>query len=184
MRARDWGKALGVELLAGFGPTALMLLFLRAGIQTRRTGEEEKPRLPFQASASHAARRNPEKKVTEAETVSLDLDASPLPDPMQSFVDRRLERADGATIAAGDLWRLWQRDCEALGIEPGTQQAFGRAAKKWFKHDKNNGRPRYENVRQKHEHAVFAARGQQFIGKRFLAPCVACCGESVYVRVA
>jgi len=27
VRARDWGKAAGVELLAGFGPTALLLLF-------------------------------------------------------------------------------------------------------------------------------------------------------------
>jgi hypothetical protein len=155
VRARDWGKALGVELLAGFGPTALMLLFLRAGIQTRRTGEEERPKLPSQASASYATRRKPEEKaslLTETETASPA--ASPLPDPMQSFVDRRLERADGATIAAGDLWRLWQQDCKSLGIEPGTQQAFGRMAKKWFKHDKNNGRPRYENVRPKHEHAV------------------------------
>ena len=112
VRARDWGKALGVELLAGFGPTALMLLFLRAGIQTRRRGEEEKPRLPSQASASNASRRKPEEK-TSLLTATETADASPLPDPMQSFVDRRLERAEGATIAAGDLYRLWVQDCEA-----------------------------------------------------------------------
>lgn len=57
-------------------------------------------------------------------------------------------------IAAGDLWRLWQQDCAQLGITPGTQQAFGRQMKKWFAHEKNNGRPRYLNLRAKPEQAT------------------------------
>ena len=77
----------------------------------------------------------------------------PAPDPSQSFVTRRIERCEGAAVAAGDLWRLWLEDCEAHGIEPGTQQAFGRAMKKRLAHDKNSGRPRYLGVRAKVEHA-------------------------------
>src|SRR6516225_3016859 len=68
---------------------------------------------------------------------------APLNDPLHSFIARRLVRFEGEMVAAGKVWQLWKADCEAHGIESGTQQALGRNFKKWFAHEKNNGRPRY-----------------------------------------
>jgi hypothetical protein len=149
-RARDWGKAFGVELLAGFGPTALLLLFLRAGSSQRR--EEPQPKAQALVRQKQPVEA-PVRPVALTAVPQATIAHFPAPDPLQSFVARRIERCEGAAVAAGDLWRLWLEDCEAHGIEPGTQQAFGRAMKKRLAHEKNNGRPRYLGVRPKVEHA-------------------------------
>lgn len=135
-RARDWGKAIGVELLAGFGPSGLLLLLGRAGGNASRA--ETKKVVP-RAKAPAAALRADE--------------AAPAlhGDPMHSFIMRRLERQEGATVAAGEVWRLWQLDCEERGLEAGTQKAFGQNLKKSFAHEKKNNRPRYLDVRIKRE---------------------------------
>ena len=49
---------------------------------------------------------------------------APLNDPLHSFIARRLVRFEGEMVAAGKVWQLWKADCEAHGIEPGTQQAL------------------------------------------------------------
>ena len=154
MRARDWGKAAGVELLAGFGPTALLLFFLRAGGHTR--GAEAPQPLPLPALQTKSRQKTPQapvepiSKASETTTATI---PTPLNDPLHSFIARRLERYEGEMVGAGNVWLLWKEDCEDHGIEPGTQQAFGRNFKKWFAHEKNNGRPRYLNVRIKPESA-------------------------------
>jgi len=154
VRARDWGKAAGVELLAGFGPTALLLLFLRAGSHSgshSRAAEEPQPRL---VAKPQSLPRQKDEKAAPALPAGLE-EAIPAPanDPVHGFVARRLEPAAGEMVAAGDLWKLWQVHCNAHGIEAGTQQAFGRNLKRRLAHDKNSGRPRYLNVRIKAENA-------------------------------
>jgi hypothetical protein len=151
-RIRDWGKALGVELLAGFGPTGLLLLLLRAG--SRHTKTECQPKLQLRLRRQEPDERLhicPAAQRSEPPVAHLPVAMN---DPAHSFITRRLERCEGVMIPAGDLWRLWQQDCEQLGIRPGTQQAFGRNMKKWFAHEKNNGRPRYLNLRAKPEQAT------------------------------
>ena len=141
VRARDWGKSAGVELLAGFGPTALLLLFLRAGSPAQA---EEAPRpVPSPRPAAKPASAPPVEPSATIATIST------VNDSLHSFAVRRLERVDGEMVAAGAMWLLWKEDCEAHGVEPGTQQAFGRNLKKMFAHEKNNSRPRYLNVRVK-----------------------------------
>lgn len=143
VRARDWGKALGVELLAGFGPAGLLLLFMRsshapAPIQTPLPA-------PAKKTAGYKAAAPVAVPVLVEQTAP-----SPAPcDDYQAFVLRSLEPCQGENIPAGELWKAWQDDCKARDIEPGTQQAFGRAMKKRLRHDKNNGRPRYCDIRIK-----------------------------------
>ena len=140
-RARDWGKAIGVEILAGFGPSGLLLLLLRAGGHSPKIERPAPQPKPQADPGSKAAQKS------AIETVL----ALPAPhgDPLHSFIARRLEKHEGEMIAAGDLWKLWKEDCHDCGIDIGSQQAFGRAMKKWFAHEKNSGRPRYLNVRIK-----------------------------------
>ena len=153
-RVRDWGKALGVELLAGFGPSGLLLLLLRAG---SHPGKAQQPQPKSEAPTRQKLEEKPIKPVQLAplpEAALTQLPAAAIGDPTHSFIARRLERFEGGMVAAGELWSLWREDCEQLGIAPGTQQAFGRNMKKWFAHEKNSGRPRYLNVRAKVEHAT------------------------------
>jgi TnpA family transposase len=68
-----------------------------------------------------------------------------------SVILRKLAAAGGAAkpklseIQPG----LFEIHLQSSPAAPGTRQAFGRNFKKWFAHDKNNGRPRYLNVRIK-----------------------------------
>jgi hypothetical protein len=144
--ARNWAKACGVELMAAFGPGAILMLLGRFGRhhEDRRAAKPEPKtaRKESKPASGHAAASAPVKALPAA-----------LDDPIHSFIARRLERFEGAIMSAGTLWGLWRADCEQAGIPPGSQQAFGRQMKKWFAHEKNSGRPRYLNVREKVETA-------------------------------
>jgi hypothetical protein len=149
--ARNWLKALGTELMAGFGPAALLYFMAEIAKEGKRhRSPEPEPREIETVSRSRGPDPKPKKPEPKPEP-----DISPLPgaidDPHHSFIARRLERFEGSMMSAGDMFKLWMDDCEKMGISPGTQQAFGRQMKQWFAHEKNNGRPRYLNVRAKTE---------------------------------
>ncbi|MFZ1106943.1 MAG: primase-like DNA-binding domain-containing protein [Rhodomicrobium sp.] len=155
VRARDWGKAIGVELLAGFGPSGLLLLLLRAGGHAPRI-EAPAP----QAKPAASARAKPaEKAKPEPLTTPEAAQAAPVAaDPINSFMGRRLEKVEGERIDSGSIWTLWQADCAAHGIEPGTRDQFGRTLSKWLPKRKTGGVIFYMGVRIKPaEHAAHAA---------------------------
>jgi hypothetical protein len=142
--ARDWGKAVGVELLAAFGPAALLILL--AEVETKRHAESPapKPQKAKQVAPREAAMpAQPAPAAPESTPVTGD-------DPeMLAFIARRLERCEGAIMKAGELFELWQEDCAGNGIAPGSQKSFSVRLRRFFEHDANNGRPRYRNVQRK-----------------------------------
>ena len=138
---RDWGKAVGVELLAGFGPTALLLMLGRMG------GHEAVP----QPQRKAATRAKGKIQATTAETARApqracaDIDAD-----LDAFVDRRLEFATGHHIPAGQLFQAWRDYCAEYGREPGSAKGFSmRIRASGVSHEPNSGRPRYVGVRLK-----------------------------------
>ncbi len=141
--SRDWGKAVGVELLAAFGPAALLLLFAR---------KPERPTLPAALPKAAAKKQQPaisEKSKREASPLETIAPVSGDDPDMLAFIARRLERCDGVSMKAGDLFKLWEEDCSETGISAGSQKAFSPRIRKFFEHDPNNGRPRYRNVQRK-----------------------------------
>jgi hypothetical protein len=137
--ARDWGKAIGVELLASFGPAALLILLAggsHAGSQTPKP-QKAKQAAPREAPVS-----------TQMAPPAPDIASSDDPE-MLAFIARRLERCEGAIMKAGELFELWREDCSGTDIAPGSQKAFSVRLRRFFKHDANNGRPRYLDVQRK-----------------------------------
>jgi hypothetical protein len=120
-RSRDWSKAIGVELLAMFGPAALLGLL---GCYN--------PKLQLKtATISDDKRRKPDSSVDG------DIDA---------FYSAKLKAAHGLAVSAGALFKTWQSWCEEAGVEPGTQRAFSARIQKRLQREPNHGRPRYLNV--------------------------------------
>ena len=146
---RDWGKAVGVELLAGFGPSALLLILLRIGGQ--RGGEpvpvpEAQRKAPALAKAKPQAAPPPEPETAPQEPlpVILGFDAE-----IDAFIARRLEFVAGENIPAGQLFKAWQDDCAEHGREAGSAKGFSNRIRKRVTHEPNSGRPRYVGVRFK-----------------------------------
>ncbi len=138
--SRDWAKAIGVELLAAFGPAALLLLF---------AGRPERDRAPAPTSKLI----QPQKRPMEVEAPEKPAVSDPLllvDDPaMVAFIGRRLERSAGAATRAGELFDLWKLDCTENDIEPGSQKKFSERMQRHFTRDPASGRPKYLNVRPK-----------------------------------
>jgi hypothetical protein len=136
---RDWGKAVGVELLASFGPAALLILL--AG------GSHAGSQAPKPQKAKQAA---PREAPAPAQMVPPAPEIASTDDPeMLAFIARRLERCEGAVMKAGELFELWQEDCVGSGAPTGSQKAFSVRLRRFFKHDANNGRPRYLDVQRR-----------------------------------
>jgi hypothetical protein len=139
--AQDWGKAIGVELLAGFGPAGLLLLLGRpargkAGV--------------LQTSRAVTERTQPEEEDQIGAAVVLALQGDGEADPeMHSFVERKLERCAGEHMMAAPLYQLWIEDCSSRAANPGSPKAFSKRIRRYFEHDRNSGRPRYLDVRPK-----------------------------------
>lgn len=153
--ARNWGKAIGVEIMAGFGPGAI--LYFLAYTWRNNSNKEGVLQIGKVIEAKLQSSKVNSKNVTFVEQTAVGAPPikpllATIDDPIHSFIARRLERYEGTIMMAGDLWKLWQEDCSQNDLEPGTQQAFGRRMKQWFSHERNNGRPRYLNVRAKMEH--------------------------------
>ena len=129
---RDWGKAIGVELLAGFGPTALLMMLGRMG----RPLPTVKPSRPLKGKMKATA------AATEKGAVEPAMDAD-----VDAFMRHSLEFIADKHIPAGQLFQAWKEDCQAHGREPGSAKGFSnRIRKLGVQHDPNSGRPRYVGV--------------------------------------
>lgn len=118
VRARDWSKAIGVELLAAFGPAALLGLLLRP-------------------SATMAATISNNGQKTIVASGDDDIDA---------FFKDKLKVCHGVAVPAGELFKAWQAWCSDTDRTPGTQKAFGLRMQRRAVRDPNNCRPRYLNI--------------------------------------
>jgi hypothetical protein len=158
VRARDWSKAIGVEVLAAFGPAALLGLFLRGNaplptpkplpVRSAAAAPSAKPRrLGFLLSGIVTTPAKAEPAARPAPVVMSE--ATPAFDPIEDFISRKIEKCDGAAISADQMRALWEADCKAHGVDRKTPQLVGRRLSKLLEYDRNNGRPRYMNVRIK-----------------------------------
>ena len=155
--SRDWLKGIGVELLAAFGPAALLSLLSRpAGHQHQAPQPQPQPqRKPEKAAKAIVApivaetQENPPATVANVATSQDDA-------AMDAFVGRRLETVQGEFITAAALFKTWQADCAEHGIEPGSQKAFSQRIQRRVGYDRNSGRPRYCHVRLKPAHVKAA----------------------------
>jgi hypothetical protein len=155
--SRDWLKGVGVELLAAFGPAALLALLSRpAGHQHQapqpQPQPQRKPEKAAKAKALPIVAETPENASATVAIVATSQDDA----AMDAFVGRRLETVQGEFITAAALFKTWQADCAEHGLEPGSQKAFSQRIQKRVGYDRNNGRPRYCHVRLKPVHVKAA----------------------------
>jgi hypothetical protein len=141
---RDWGKAVGVELLAGFGPSGLLLILWRitssseqAPVPQRKAPAPAKEKTPAPAPEPELEPQRPALAIVEGDA---EIDA---------FITGRLEFVAGEHIPAGQLFQAWKDDCAEHGREPGSAKGFSNRIRKRILHEPNSGRPRYVGVRFK-----------------------------------
>jgi hypothetical protein len=151
--SRDWLKGIGVELLAAFGPAALLSLLGRLGLQ-RPTGIPATPEAQRKAEkatkAKAAALAAEPDKAAPATFAGIVASSQADDDPqISAFMGRRLETVQGEFIPAKVLFETWCADCAEHGVAPGTQKAFSKRIQRRVGRDPNNGRPRYCHVRLK-----------------------------------
>jgi len=153
--SRDWLKGVGVELLAAFGPAALLALLSRpAGHQHQAPQQQPQPqRKPEKGAKAKVAPIVAETSENAPATVATSQNDDPATD---AFVGRRLETVQGEFITAAALFKAWQADCAEHGIDPGSQKAFSQRIQRRVGYDRNNGRPRYCHVRLKTAHVKAA----------------------------
>jgi hypothetical protein len=158
--SRDWLKGIGVELLAAFGPAALLALLSRPALpqsqapqaapQAQRKPEKAAKAIvaPMVANVANACAATPEIVANVATSQNDDTE-------IDAFHARRLETVQGEFMTAAELFKAWQADCATHGVEPGSQKAFSQRIQKRIGYDRNSGRPRYCHVRikAKAEHA-------------------------------
>jgi hypothetical protein len=137
---RDWGKALGVELMAGFGPAGLLLMLARIGSHSKQAPEPRKLAVKRQKEASGKEEDAP-KMVT---VIPSNADAE-----IDGFIAACLEFVQGEFIAASPLFKAWGDYCPGHGIIIGSAKGFSNRIKRRVQHDPNSGRPRYAGVRLK-----------------------------------
>jgi hypothetical protein len=141
---RDWGKAAGVELLAGFGPSALLLILWRI------TGPRRSAPLPGRKAAAPAKEKtlssSPVLETAPQQPVMAALDGDA---EIAAFITRHLEFCPGEYIAAGQLFQMWKQECSEHSREAGSQKSFAARVKRRVQHERNSGRPRYIGVRCK-----------------------------------
>ncbi len=149
-RLYDWGRALGVEILAFFGPSGILQLFARGGAPKRSEAPQPRPQAP----------RKPEKatKATVAETpenppatIPAIVATSQKEAEIDAFRTSCLEEnIPAAKARSTPVFEAWKQYCAGHGIEPGSQKAFcDRIQARGIRYDRNNGRPIYLNVRLK-----------------------------------
>jgi hypothetical protein len=161
--SRDWLKGIGVELLAAFGPAALLSLLSRpAGHQHQAPQSQPQPqRKPEKAAkaivAPIVAETSENASAAVPATVAIVATSQSGDDPeIDAFHARRLETVQGEFITAAALFNAWQADCVEHGIEPGSQKAFSQRIQKRVGYDRNSGRPKYCHVRLKPAHVRVA----------------------------
>ena len=128
----DWGKGIGVEVLAAFLPAGLLSLL------SKRPAE-----LPASPKiAAKRAEQEPDTEPAQAPAPVLDEDTE-----ITAFFTRHLEPAQGSHVQPGPLFAAWVAHCTATGIEPGSAKAFSARVQRKVAYERNNGRPRYCHVR-------------------------------------
>ena len=148
--SRDWLKGAGVELLAAFGPAALLTLLSRPASPAPQTAPQA------QRKPVEAAKAKPLPIVAMPAACAATVATSQSDDiEIAAFIGRRVETAQGEFVGATALYSAWKADCVAHDVEPGSQKAFSQRIQKRIGYDRNNGRPKYCHVRlkPKAEHA-------------------------------
>ncbi len=165
---KDLIKALVLELMAAFGPSAILALLRpersrqveAVGSTPAATESRRKARETVLAgdtivrNSAAPLEQNPMVSVKSLEMVSQSTSETASPDKVEAFVQAKLERRDGESIPAGEIFALWCEWCQAKGFETGTQKSFGMRLKKLIKPEKKNGRARYLNVRRRETAAL------------------------------
>jgi hypothetical protein len=140
--SRDWLKGIGVELLAAFGPAALLFLLMGV-VEIDNAAHRPERKIPGRQKPDSA------REGLSGETPPVDSPKGATGDDPQidGFVARRLEGAPDEYVSATPLFNAWVADCLEQGIEPGSQKAFSQRIRQRVAYDKNSGRPRYCHVR-------------------------------------
>ncbi len=143
----DWGKAVGLDIMAFFGPAFLMILIGHMlGERKERPETQEKPQEAMKQKAAVLVDDLP--KAAPEPLLALESDIGEDPE-IHSFFVRCLEKCDGQHMTSAALGALWKSDCDETGVEPCSPKAFSLRIRRYCQHDPNNGRPRYLNVRKK-----------------------------------
>lgn len=144
--SKDWTRSLALELMAVFGPSAILIIMLSS-----RRRDEPEPEVEKPAKAAKALPPAPVHATPAAPAPAQpDAEALPSDDPIHAFIASQLEECVGEHIRAGDLWAMGQDWYRERDLSIGSQRSFGLKLKAaglaW---EPNNNRPRYLNVRRK-----------------------------------
>jgi hypothetical protein len=154
-RIRDYARALGVEILAFFGPSGILQLLSSRGSHQNAPAPQVQPqpqRKPERPSKATVAPIVAEANETApaAIPVIVATSTSQNDDPeLDAFYESRLEDVQGSHAPSTPVFKAWEQHCADRGIDPGSQKAFSMRLQKRVSYDRNNGRPRYMHVRLK-----------------------------------
>lgn len=144
--SKDWIRALTLELMAVFGPSAILIIMLSGHRPAHVEQPVERPAKPVKGRI--------EDRPEPSAPISADNDALASTDPVHAFIASQLEECVGEYMKAGDMWAMAQKWYGDKGMPIGSQRAFGlRLKAAGLAWESNNNRPRYLNVRRKSEAA-------------------------------
>ena len=153
--SRDWLKGVGVELLAAFGPAAMLALLARFSqhapapqVEPRARRQSEKATKGKVAAAVGEGGEAAFATIENVAGIVATLQGDDDPE-VDAFIGRRLESLQDAFVPAKALFEAWLADCAEQGVDPGSQKAFSKRLQRRVGYDRNNGRPRYCHVRLK-----------------------------------
>ena len=151
-------RSIWLELGAGFGPMAVLVLW---GLATKPQTQRIEPAPPRQPEPAPAVVEPPEVVLTPAERrhqarVEAEAKMQRLHD---MFVADNLEDCNGVFMLSAEPWEMWKKFCAARGEQPGSQKTFSQRLAANFTHDPNGGRPRFLNVRAKRRSPKLAVVG-------------------------
>jgi hypothetical protein len=150
---KDVLRSLALEVIAAIGPAAWVLVVdgLAKAFSRGQTARA-RPRGDFRptAIAGGVGSARPSAAPATMSTSTgdgLEMVTLPQSDTIHKYVAEKLEYHQGATMPAGEAWRLWQGWCSDNGQDQGTQKAFGSKLKLLIPSNKTNNRPIYLNIR-------------------------------------
>jgi hypothetical protein len=151
-KIRDWGRALGVEIMAFVGPSIILYLFGLADAPKKAEAPQPQPqpqRTPEKAPKAKVAPIVAETPENAPATIPAIVATSQKDDPeIDGFYNSRLEDAQGVNVDTTPVWEAWKQYCAERGINPGSRKAFcGRMQRYGVGYDPNNKRSIYLNVR-------------------------------------
>jgi hypothetical protein len=155
VRVRDWSKAIGVEVLAAFGPAALLGLFFRGVAPLPDTRPVRRPLSTNRAYfAAPFVDKSQKRRIAfswltkKAEEKEPELDPALPSDPMDRFILTCLEASDREDTPQKQIWSMWDQEAERLGVDKRSAKALSAKLRAHgFGYDRNKGRPLYIGVR-------------------------------------